>query len=285
MLVSEAFSSGKPTFSFEFFPPKTDAGLSKLFSTIEYLVELKPAFVSVTYGAGGSTRGKTVEIAARIKRETGIEPVAHLTCRGHKRKEVDTILSQLSDLGIYNLLALRGDPPVTGLDIKGDFEHADELVDFIRSHGKFCIGVAGHPEGHVENPDRNDDLNRLAHKVSRGADYVTTQLFFDNTHYFSFVQQLRTLGVSVPILPGIMPVTSFSQIKKVSSMCGSTIPPELLKRLERFEGDEASIMAIGIEWALRQCQELLSCGVPGIHFYTMNRSLATRVVCVGLLRG
>lgn len=256
----------------------------KLFGTMEHLAELEPSFVSVTYGAGGSTRGRTVEIASRIKRETGIEAVAHLTCRGHTKAEVEETLAALDEAGVQNVLALRGDPPKEGFgdDDPKDFMFADELVSFIQETQDLCVGAACHPEGHVENPDREDDLDRLANKVKKGVDFLVTQLFFDNAFYFNFVRQARSRGVSVPIIPGIMPVTNVAQLKRFTQMCGATVPQPLMQKLEKYALDDQAVMAIGIEWAIRQCRELLALGAPGIHFFTLNRSLATRVVCVSL---
>lgn len=284
MRVSELLSGSRPSFSFEFFPPKTEEGLVKLFSTMEHLAELEPSFVSVTYGAGGKTRGQTVEITRRIKKETGLEPVAHLTCRGHTRAEVAETLAALDAAKVQNVLALRGDPPQSGEEPSGpkDFTYADELVTYIQETRDMCVGAACHPEGHLENPDKDDDLERLAHKVSKGVDYLITQLFFDNSHYFNFVRRARGRGVSVPIIPGIMPVTNVAQLKRFTQMCGASVPLPLMSKLEKYAHDDQAVMAIGIEWAIKQCRELLALGAPGIHFYTLNRSLATRVVCVGL---
>lgn len=286
MRVADLLGGHTPTFSFEFSPPRTEVGLQKLFATVEHLAELNPNFVSVTYGAGGSTQGKTVEIASRIKSTTGIEPIAHLTCRGHSKSEIDDILLRLEDNGIENVLALRGDPPRNELEssVSTDFQHADSLVSHIRKRDSFCIGVAGYPEVHPESKNADDDLARLVHKVKTGADFITTQLFFENATYFDFVRKVRSQGISVPVIPGIMPITNVAQIKKMTEMCGATIPQPLLTKLERFSEDNQAVMAIGIEWAIKQCRELLALGAPGIHFYTMNRSLATRVICVSLQR-
>lgn len=283
MRVADLFRSDRPSFSFEFFPPKTEEGLQKLYTTIEHLAELEPTFVSVTYGAGGSTRGKTVEIASRIRKETGLEPVAHLTCRGHSREEIGSVLHELAAANVHNVLALRGDPPKSGeSDRFTDFSHADELVAFIKSGSDLCIGAACYPEGHPESPSLDDDLIRLRHKVDQGVDFLVTQLFFDNQHYFEFLQRARDRDVTVPVLPGIMPVTNVAQLKRFTSLCGATVPPKLMSKLEKYADDQQAIMALGIEWAIVQCQDLLAQGAPGIHFYTLNRSLATRVVCVSL---
>lgn len=276
-------ADSEPTFSFEFFPPKTEAGVRRLYSTIEHLAELRPGFVSVTYGAGGSTRELTVETTDHIKNRLGIETVAHLTCRGHSVEEIDSVLNRLESAGIENVLALRGDP------LKGDavrppsaFEYAQGLVAHIARRGQYCIGAACYPEGHVENPDRQDDLCRLVEKVNAGSDFLITQLFFENAVYFDFVTKARAQGIQVPIVPGLMPVTNVAQLERFTAMCGATVPHKLRTRLTAVQDDDQAVMAIGIEWCLEQARELLARGAPGIHFYTLNRSLATRVVCRSL---
>jgi len=283
MRVSDLLRSPEPTFSFEFFPPKTDVGLARLYGTIEHLSELNPSFVSVTYGAGGSTRHRTVEIASHIKNSIGIEAVAHLTCRGHTRDEIGSTLDALATNQVDNVLALRGDPPKDVPDEGfSDFRYADELVTFIREGRPMCIGAACYPEGHTENPDLDDDLERLVQKVRAGCDFLITQLFFDNEKYFRFVDRLRAAGIDVPVLPGIMPVTNVAQLKRFTTMCGASVPDQLMERLEKYSDDEQAVLALGIEWAIGQCRQLLAGGAPGIHFYTLNRSLSTRVVCVSL---
>ncbi|MCW5938921.1 MAG: methylenetetrahydrofolate reductase [NAD(P)H] [Fimbriimonadaceae bacterium] len=283
MRVAEMLADSEPTFSFEFFPPKTEAGVRRLYSTIEHLAELRPGFVSVTYGAGGSTRELTVETTDHIKNRLGIETVAHLTCRGHSVEEIDSVLNRLESAGIENVLALRGDP------LKGDavrppsaFEYAQGLVAHIARRGQYCIGAACYPEGHVENPDRQDDLCRLVEKVNAGSDFLITQLFFENAVYFDFVTKARAQGIQVPIVPGLMPVTNVAQLERFTAMCGATVPHKLRTRLTAVQDDDQAVMAIGIEWCLEQARELLARGAPGIHFYTLNRSLATRVVCRSL---
>lgn len=277
-------ADSKPTFSFEFFPPKTEAGVRRLYSTIEHLAELHPGFVSVTYGAGGSTRELTVETTDHIKNKIGLETVAHLTCRGHTVEEIDQVLDRLESVGIENLLALRGDPPK---DDEGRapnaFDFAQGLVAHIARRGQFCVGAACYPEGHVENPDRQDDLCRLVDKVNAGSEFLITQLFFENAVYFDFVTRAREKGIQIPIVPGLMPVTNVAQLERFTEMCGATVPHRLRTRLAAVQDDEQAVMAIGIEWCLDQARELLARGAPGIHFYTLNRSLATRVVCRSLM--
>jgi methylenetetrahydrofolate reductase (NADH) len=285
MRLTEVFARPGPVFSYEFFPPKTEEGLGKLFSTIEHLGELSPSFVSITYGAGGSTRGKTVQIASHIKSKLGLEPVAHLTCTDQTSEEIGETLSRLHGEGVENVLALRGDPAKgQGAFVAREdgFGHANELVSFVRERGQFCIGAACYPEGHIENPDKEDDLERLVNKVNAGSDFLITQLFFDNRMYFEFVRRARAAGIGVPILPGLMPVTNVRQLEKFTSMCGATVPAALAEKLGKVSEDEQAVMAIGIEWCMRQARELLALGAPGIHFYTLNKSLATRVVHAGL---
>lgn len=235
----------------------------------------------MTYGAGGSTRAKTVQLVSKIKNEIGIEAVAHLTCVGHTESELDGILNELLAEGIENVLALRGDPP-KGQDrfiaVRGGFSHADELVSFIRGRFDLSIGVAGYPEKHPEAASIDDDVENLARKVSNGADYVVTQLFFSNDDYFRFVDRARARGVGVPIIPGIMPVTDTDQVKRFTSLCGARLPQDLLTRLEGAGADKAAVGRIGVEHATAQCEDLLRRGAPGVHFYTLNKSDATREV-------
>jgi methylenetetrahydrofolate reductase (NADPH) len=279
--IVDHFGSGRPVFSFEFFPPKTDEGVRGLFAAVADLARLKPSFVSVTYGAGGSTRELTIDLVSRIKEETGIEAMAHLTCVGHSAGEIASILDQLRARGIQNVLPLRGDPPrgeerfVKPAD---GFGYAQELVRFIRPRYDFCLGGASYPEGHVEAQDRETDLLHLKEKADSGVDFLLTQLFFDVGAYFSFVERARALGVTLPIVPGIMPVTNVAQIERFTAMCGATIPQELHDRLERVRDDDEAVIRVGIEWATEQCKALLAGGAPGIHFYTLNRSRATRMV-------
>ena len=282
MRVPDLIGANGPVFSFEFFPPKTEAGDRTLYQTIQQLSELRPSFVSVTYGAGGSTRDKTVDLVRRIKNEIGIEAMAHLTCVGADRTEIHAVLERLQANGIENVLALRGDPPqgaATFAPPAGGFGFASELVTYIRSCGfPFSVGGAGYPEGHVECRDLELDLTHLKSKVEAGLDFVITQLFFDNADYFDFVARARRSGVTVPIIPGIMPITNLAQIERFTSMCGARIPAPLRARLERVRDDEAAVRRVGIEHATTQCRELLAYDAPGIHFYTLNQSPATRAI-------
>ncbi len=281
MRIVENFAAGRPVFSFEFFPPKTEEGVRSLFTTVRDLAQLKPSFVSVTYGAGGSTREVTIDLVARIKEEVGLESMAHLTCVGHSADEIDGILTQLESRGIENVLPLRGDPPrgeeqfVKPVD---GFGYAQELVRFIRSGHDFCLGGASYPERHPESPDVESDLQHLKEKVDSGVDFLITQLFFDVPAYFAFVQRARAIGITTPIVPGIMPVTNVGQIERFTAICGASIPTELQERLDRVREDEEAVITTGVDWATEQCRALLAGGAPGVHFYTLNRSRATRRV-------
>ncbi len=288
MRILERLAQPEPLFSFEFFPPKTAKGEEELYATIEHLQPLRPGFVSVTYGAGGSTRAKTVEWVAHIKHDIGLESMAHLTCVGATREEIGDVLRQLRDAGIENVLALRGDPPRDQphfVPPAGGFAHASELVRFIREQDdRFCVAAAGYPEGHPECRDRDRDVAFLKEKVDRGVDFIITQLFFDNVDYADFLRRTQAAGIGTPILPGIMPITDYGQIERLAALCGARIPATLRQQLEPVRDDHAAVREIGIEYATAQCRELLAQGAPGIHFYTLNRSTATRAI-VERLRG
>jgi len=278
MKIIDVLKQDKPAFSFEFFPPKDNDGFEKLFETIDNLKPLNPAFVSVTYGAGGSTRSKTIDLVGRIKKEIGLESMAHLTCVGHNSDEILNVLESIKKQNVDNVLALRGDPPAGEINFtkpNNGFGYAVELVQFICERFSFCIGVAGYPEGHPESSNREEDLFHLKKKVLAGASFIVTQLFFDNKYYFDFVASLRKIGVDVPVIPGIMPIVNLKQIKRFIKMCGATIPHDLMVRLEEAQDDPESVCQIGIDHAANQCRKLLMQGAPGIHFYTLNRSRAT----------
>ena len=278
MKIIETLASKKPSFSFEFFPPKDEEGKERLFETVAHLRPYEPNFVSVTYGAGGSTRKMTVELVVRIKREAGLETMAHLTCVGSKRHDLAQVLDQLREGGIENVLPLRGDPPKgeTRFEaIEGGFSHASELVGFIRERWDFCLGGACYPETHPEAGDSEADLVNLKRKVDAGAEFLITQLFFNVGDYFRFVERARKIGIEVPIIAGIMPITNLSQVKRFTAMCGARIPHQLLARLEAAGNDPDAIRREGVEHAVAQCRTLLYDGAPGIHFYTLNRSRAT----------
>lgn len=282
MKISEQFGQGRPLFSFEFFPPKTEDGERALFRTIEQLQPLQPDFVSVTYGAGGSTRHKTIDLVCLIRRSCGIEAMAHLTCVDSRQEEIRDVLEQLKSGGVENILALRGDPPQGKArfePLAGGFAHASELVEFVRDFDpSFCVGGAAYPEGHVEAPDLETDLAWFDVKVRAGLSFAVTQLFFENRHYFSFVTRAREKGITLPIVPGIMPITNVAQLDRFTRLCGATIPAALRNRLQQVAGDDEAIRRVGIEHALVQCRELLAEGAPGIHFYTLNQSPSTRAV-------
>ncbi len=271
--------AGQPVISFEFFPPKTEEGDRNLLERhIPALAQARPDFCSVTYGAGGGTRDKTLMIVERIQREHKLTALAHLTCVNHTRDEVGAVLEKIRELGCKNILALRGDPPGGGNFQKtpGGFEFASELVQFIRDHDCFSIGVAGFPEGHIANKTgKLDDWRHLKQKVDAGADFVLTQLFFDNADFFEFRDHLTAAGVQTPLTPGIVPILSGTQITKFTQLCGSKIPEALRKRLDELGDNDEAAAEFGIEYATRQCEELLRSGVPGLHFYTLNKSHST----------
>jgi methylenetetrahydrofolate reductase (NADPH) len=278
MKIIDIIRQGKPVFSFEFFPPKDIDGFDQLFKTIDNLKPWNPAFVSVTYGAGGSTRSKTIDLVGRIKKDIGLESMAHLTCVGNSSDEIFKTLESIKKQNVDNVLALRGDPPSgeeNFIKPANGFGYATELVQFAHENFSFCIGVAGYPEGHPESLNREEDLIHLKNKVLAGASFIVTQLFFDNQYYIDFVDNLRKIGVDVPVIPGIMPILNLKQIKKFTKMCGAKIPKNLMARLEKVQGDPESVYKIGVDHATDQCEKLLKEGAPGVHFYTLNRSRAT----------
>jgi methylenetetrahydrofolate reductase (NADPH) len=273
-------AGGRPVISFEFFPPKTDEGDRNLLEkTIPALLQTKPDYCSVTYGAGGSTRDKTLMIVDRIHGQHGLTAVAHLTCVSATQDEIRDLLIRIRALNLKNVLALRGDPPGGGefQVTPGGFEFSSELVRFIREQSDLCIGVAGFPEGHIACKEgKYADWTHLKEKVDAGADYVLTQLFFDNTDFHQFRDHVtHKLGVSVPVVPGVVSILSTAQIKRFTAMCGATIPAPLAAKLDALGDDDAAVAEFGIEYATRQCEDLLRAGVPGIHFYTLNKAPAT----------
>jgi len=282
MKIHERFDQGRPVVSFEFFPPKTDTGFATLFRAIEELQPLEPGFVSVTMGAGGSTRSKTVDLVIRIERETGLTAMAHLPCVGFERDQVGRILEQLAEGGIENVLALRGDPPQNADDFvepEDGFGYANELIDYIEGRGHdFCVVAACYPETHPQAESAAADLDALKRKVDAGAKVLITQLFFDNEKYFRFVERAQAAGIDAPIVPGIMPIVSHSGVKRMTKLGGCEIPAELATELDRVGEDDAATAELGVRWGTMQCRELLERGVPGLHFYTLNRSSATRKI-------
>jgi methylenetetrahydrofolate reductase (NADH) len=286
MRLDSVIGQRDPVFSFEFFPPKSDEGVRTLFETIAALRDLAPTFVSVTYGAGGSTRTRTLELVTRIRRETDIEPVAHFTCVGASVEELRANLDAIRDAGIENILALRGDPPdgeATFVVAEDGLAHGNELMRLITSGYDACVGGACYPETHLESASMEDELRYTRLKAECGASYLITQLFFDNHSYFDFVARARAASVTVPIIPGIMPVTNVDQIRRFTSKIGATIPPALLDALTARKDDPDAVLQLGVAWSTLQCAELLSAGAPGIHFYTLNRSPATRAILSALL--
>ena len=282
--VAELMGGGR-SFSFEFFPPKDDVGEASLFQTVRELESLHPTFVSVTYGAGGTTRDRTVRVTERIASETTLTPVAHLTCVGHSEDELRTIVGRYADAGVRNVLALRGDPlggvgrPWT--PHPGGLDHAVDLVRLVRRLGSFCVGVAAFPEGHPEAADLESDARALAAKADAGADFAITQLFFRADDYLRLVERVRALGCALPIVPGIMPITSLSQIARFAELSGTSVPDEVVSALDGLT-DPTDVRAAGVRLATELCDALLSSGAPGLHFYTLNRSKATREIFANL---
>lgn len=286
--IPELLASAKrPIYSFEFFLPKPPADLGAFVDSVRELKPLGPDFVTLTYGAGGTARERTVEAAGRIQRETGLTTACHLTCIAHTKAEIAAILDRLEGLGIRHVVALRGDQPQDGTfrpAEERDFAHAVDLVRFARPRQGLRLAVAAYPEKHPEAPSAAEDLRRFIEKAAAGADWAITQLFFDARDYFSFVARAREAGAALPIMPGIMPVTGYSQLKRFTGLCGTTIPPELDERLAAAQDDPEAVAAIGVDWAVRQCRLLLEGGAPGIHFYTLNRSRSTAEILARLRR-
>ena len=286
--LAERLVSGEPVFSFEFFPPKTDEGERQLWLAINDLAPLSPTFVSVTYGAGGSTRDRTVRITSRILAETGMDAVAHLTCVGSTEDELREVLTRYQFAGITNLLALRGDPPggpgSPWTPVPGGLSHADELIGLARRSGDFTVGVAAFPEGHPESVNLDEDARVLAAKQAAGATFAITQFFFRSQDYVDLVARAHDHGVTMPILPGIMPVTNVGQLERFAVLSGAAFPAELADRFHAVADDPASVSALGIQAATELCEELLASGAPGLHFYTLNRSTATRQIFTELSR-
>jgi methylenetetrahydrofolate reductase (NADPH) len=279
MRIADCYGKGRPVVSFEFFPPKTEAGFASLYRTIAELKQLDPGFVSVTWGAGGSTRRQTIELVTRIQDELGITAMAHLTCVGSSADEIAEIVDRLTEAGVENVLVLGGDTPrgeAAYRPVPGGFTYASELAAFIRSRSRLCLGGACYPEKHPRASSPEADLEHLKQKVDAGVEFLITQLFFDNQSYFRFVERAHARGIRVPIVPGIMPIVSEANIRHITALSGARIPPALDARLAAVGQDDAQVMELGIEWATRQCRELLDRGVPGLHFYTLNRSPATR---------
>jgi methylenetetrahydrofolate reductase (NADPH) len=284
--VRELIAAGERSFSFEFFPPKNEEGERQLWKALRELEVLSPTFVSVTYGAGGSTRDRTVDITERIAHDTSMTPLAHLTCVGHSRDTLRSVIGSYAAAGVRNVLALRGDPPqgpTAPYEMHPEgLRYALELVELTKSLGDFCVGVAAFPEAHPSAESIEADARVLADKARAGADFAITQLFFRPEDYFRLVDRVQALGVDIPIIPGIMPITNLAQIKRMAELSGAALPEEVVARVSQFDGDPAAVRAEGIAVATEMCDALLAGGAPGLHFYTLNRSKATRQIYAGL---
>jgi len=284
--LRERLASGDRSYSFEFFPPKDDAGEAVLWEAVRRLEPLNPTFVSVTYGAGGSTRDRTTRITAAIARDTTLEPVAHLTCVGASRNDLRQVIGGYADAGVRTVLALRGDPPDGPGGIwtahPDGLDHAVDLVRLVRGISRFTVGVAAFPDGHPESPDLDHDARVLAAKADGGADFAVTQFFFDPAAYFRLVDRLSAMGCTIPVIPGIMPVTNIGQIKRFAQLSGTPLPDDVLARLDAVRDDPPSVRRVGVEIATALCRTLLDGGAPGLHFYTLNRSTATLEVFADL---
>ncbi|MDP9016725.1 MAG: methylenetetrahydrofolate reductase [NAD(P)H] [Candidatus Eremiobacteraeota bacterium] len=286
MRISEALRTRRPFFSFEFFPPQDDAGMQDLFDTIATLGSLRPAYVSITYGAGGSTRARTIDISKRIQNEIGLTVMSHITCVSASKRHLRELFADLQKAGIENIMALRGDAPRDQSDFVADpngFSYASELIGMLRREFDFCNGAACYPEIHPQAASAEDDMKHLAGKVAAGAEFLVTQICFDNDTYFRFVERARAAGITVPILPGIWPITNYKQIARIASLCGSQLPPKLLAELEAREHEPEAVKELGVSYATLQATDLLQRGAPGIHFYTLNKSPATRAVVSALM--
>ncbi|MBV9271571.1 MAG: methylenetetrahydrofolate reductase [NAD(P)H] [Candidatus Eremiobacteraeota bacterium] len=284
MRITEALARTRPFFSFEFFPPRTDDAYEQLLQTVDLLKPLRPGFVSVTYGAGGSTRVRTIEISKEIQQRTGITVMAHLTALGHTRAELRNIFFDLEAAGIENVLALRGDAPADAPAAPdSSFEHANEMIAMLKRAYHFCLGAACYPEAHQQSASPQADMEATVRKVEAGAEFLVTQLFFDNDRYFDFVRRAREAGIRVPILPGLMPITNYQQIARFTALSGATIPPKLLAELEVRRDEPKAVEDLGVAFATLQAADLLRRGAPGIHFYTLNKSPATRAIVSALL--
>ena len=288
MRIDQILDERQPVFSFEFFPPKTEKGEANLRGALDDLKADAPAFVSVTYGAGGSTRDKTVEIVKSIKQDYGIEAMAHFSLVGQSVDGLRRQLDEIAEAGIDNVLALRGDPPAgeeEWIAHPEGLEYSVELIEILKAEYDFCVGAACFPEVHPDAPSLEEDLKYLKRKVDAGANFLITQLFFDNRDYFNFVEEARGVGIDVPIIPGIWPVTDYKQIKRIASLCKSRFPQRFESELEERKDDPGATTSLGVAYATLQCVDLLANGAPGVHFYTLNKSPATRAILAALRRG
>ncbi len=278
MKISDLLAKNEITYSFEFFPPKNYSSILELGINVGQLMKLSPSFISVTYGAGGSTQDASFDLIDYIQNKIGLTTMAHYTCVNASKEKVEQDLKFLHDRNISNLMLLRGDPPKGTKDFvnkAGYFQHASDLIELAAAKSLFCIGAAGYPEKHPESVNMDNDINYLKYKVDKGAHFVVTQMFFDNNYYYNFVQKAREAGIDKPIIPGIIPIVNYKQIKKFSDMCGTQIPDELVQQLEPYQDNREKTYQIGVDYAIHQCRELLEEGVPGLHFYTLNKSRAT----------
>ncbi len=284
--ISALFAENRPLRSLEFFPPKDDAGVAALRTSAVALKQVPWDFVSVTYGAGGSTRERTAQVSIMLKEELGFTVMPHLTCVGHSRSELNGLADRLHGLGLRNIMTLRGDPPkgeTTFQAAPDGCRYANELVELLKArHSDFCLGVGGYPEKHPEAPNAEVDLDHLKRKIDAGADFITTQLFFDNATYYRFVERCRARGIHVPIVPGVMPVLSLKQIQRISALCGAALPARLLRRLEVAAENPDVVELIGIDWALDQIRDLVAQGAPGYHLYILNRARSALALAAGL---
>lgn len=281
MKIIDLFNNKKPVISFEIFPPKTDTPLETIYDTLEQFKELKPDFISVTYGAGGSQKDRTVEISSKIKTEFDIESMAHFTCVGHSSEEIDDLLNSLNDHRLENVLALRGDPPLNQPDFdfnKNVYKYANELISHIKSKSDLCIAAAAYVEGHVDCKRLKDDLINLKNKVETGVDFLVTQLFFDNRLFFDFMDRIATLNINCPVTPGVMPIFKADQIKRITSLCGASLPAKLVIMMDKYENNPEDMRKAGIEYASIQIRDLIENGVDGIHLLTMNRPKSTKEI-------
>ena len=288
MKILDLFKAKKPVISFEIFPPKLDTPVETIFDTLEQFKNLAPHFISVTYGAGGSAKDRTIEIASKIKNEYSIESMAHFTCVGHSKEEIDKLLVSLHDNNLENILALRGDPPIDQPDFdfsKNTFEYANELISYIRSKNDFCISAAAYVEGHVNSVRLKDDLRYLKQKVDTGVDFLVTQLFFENRNFYDFLDKATAIGINCPITAGIMPVFKADQIKRIASMCGASIPAKLVLMMDKYCNNAEDMRKAGIDYASKQIRNLIDNGVDGIHLLTMNRPKSSKEILenVGIL--
>ncbi|MGI9198012.1 MAG: methylenetetrahydrofolate reductase [NAD(P)H] [Candidatus Nanopelagicales bacterium] len=288
--VSALLASGERSFSFEFFPPKTEDAETRLWQALRELEALRPTFVSITYGAGGTTRDRTVRITGEIARETTLTPMGHLTCVGATSDDIHRVMAEYADAGVSSILALRGDPPggpgAPWESTPGGFDHAEDLIAFVRSLGTFSVGAAAFPEGHPQAPDLDFDARVLARKADAGAEFAITQFFFRARDYITLVDRARAHGCTIPIVAGIMPVTDVAQITRFAQLSGAEFPPELAARFSEIADDPVAVRALGVQVATEMCEELLESGAPGLHFYTLNSSTATREIfeALGSLR-